>query len=191
MSILNYYIFVKLKHSRFVFSTSKKNSRRFISRDRTRIFIFCDVKSQNWFGKRGNCNYKATPPLLGVVTFNNAVGLGLEGCSDQCGQRKTKHSTQNQTQFTKMQKDHSWGHQVATKQQMNACNKRNVIYLLVLQYQPVNYNKINQPMVLFNEFSQKQPSRGVHRKRCYRKYVANLQTPMSKCDFNKVALQLY
>ena len=34
-------------------------------------------------------------PLLGVVTFNNAVGLGLEDCSDQCGQRKTKHSKQN------------------------------------------------------------------------------------------------
>ena len=82
----------------------------------------------------------------------------------------------------KMQKNYSWGHKVATKQKMNAYNKCNVIYLLVLQYQPVNYNKINQPMVLFNDFSQKQPSRGVHRKRCYRKYVANLQTPMSKCE---------
>ena len=43
-----------------------------------------------------------------------------------------------------------------------------------------------------NSRIQKQPSRGVHRKRC----SENMQqiywrTPMPKCDFNKVALQIY
>ena len=50
----------------------------------------------------------------------------------------------------------------------------------------------NVVFIQFNIFSivQKQPSRGVLRKRCYE----NMQqiykrTPMPKCDFNKVALQ--
>ena len=48
--------------------------------------------------------------------------------------------------------------------------------------------------VIFCEtvYAQKQPSRGVHRKRC----SENIQqiyrgTPMPKCDFNKVAKQFY
>ena len=43
-----------------------------------------------------------------------------------------------------------------------------------------------------NNLKQKQPPRGVPRKKCYE----NMQqiyrrTPMPKCDFNKVPLQLY
>ena len=48
------------------------------------------------------------------------------------------------------------------------------------------------PETLKNTFFQKQPSRGALKKRC----SENMQqiyrrTPMPKCDFNKVALQLY
>ena len=39
---------------------------------------------------------------------------------------------------------------------------------------------------------QNQPFRGALRKKCSKKYTANLQeTRMLKCDFNKIALQLY
>ena len=39
---------------------------------------------------------------------------------------------------------------------------------------------------------QKQPTRGVPRKRCSAiVQQMNRKTPMPKCDFNKVALQLY
>ena len=77
----------------------------------------------------------------------------------------------------KMQKNYSWGHKVATNQKMNAYNKCNVIYLLVLQYQPVNYHKINQPMVLFNDFSQKQPCKFA----AYFLGQLLLRTPMEGC----------
>ena len=40
--------------------------------------------------------------------------------------------------------------------------------------------------------AQKQPSRGVLRKRCSENMQQiYMRTPMPKCDFNKVALQLY
>ena len=38
---------------------------------------------------------------------------------------------------------------------------------------------------------QKQPFRGVLRKRCSEKMQKIYRTPMPKCDFNKVALQVY
>ena len=55
-------------------------------------------------------------------------------------------------------------------------------YLLKLKYPKLSQEKVVQ----------KQPSRGVLRKSC----SANMQqiyrrTPMPKCDFNNVALQLY
>ena len=40
-------------------------------------------------------------------------------------------------------------------------------------------------------FCQKQPSRGVLRKRCPENMQQIYRTPMPKCNFNKVALQLY
>ena len=55
-----------------------------------------------------------------------------------------------------------------------------------------NIKEILSSQSLINSSVQKQPSRGVRKKRC----SENMQqiyrtTPMPKCDFNKVALQLY
>ena len=44
---------------------------------------------------------------------------------------------------------------------------------------------------IWREIVRKQPSRGVLRKRCSENMLQIYRTPMPKCDFNKVAKQLY
>ena len=65
--------------------------------------------------------------------------------------------------------------------------------ILYISCQSAMPNKNIQKAALQRQYKcHKQPSRGVPRKRC----SENMQqiyrrTPMSKCDFNKVPLQLY
>ena len=55
----------------------------------------------------------------------------------------------------------------------------------------LNYSK-KAPVRPRNSIIQEQPTRGVHKKRCSENmYLIYRRTPMSKCDFNKVARQLY
>ena len=90
----------------------------------------------------------------------------------------------------------------------NACQneiRRNYLQILkyrlsnpfLLQYYcSVKYRKIKMKVKKEKSFSllyiKKQPYRGVLRKRCYENMQQiHSRTPMPKCDFNKVASQLY